>query len=112
MEDGLEEEVRQGAGREKRGKERKRLVDGEAGAAPKARAKRRKREPSSEPHIFVLDAEFLFGCQGLPSLISRAQKLPDPPGPCLLHGPAWAGEWAWREERRRGKTRRSSNQQV
>lgn len=69
MEDGLEEEVRQGAGREERGKERKRLVDGEAGAAPKARAKRRKREPSSEPHIFVLDAEFLFGCQGLPSLI-------------------------------------------
>lgn len=64
---GLEEEGRQGAGREERGKERRWLVEWEASAirmplqAPKVRAKRKKEECSSQPQI-LLDAEFLFGC--------------------------------------------------
>lgn len=56
-----------GTGREKRGKERRWLVEWEARAAKiplqstKVRAKRKKEESSSQPQI-LLDEEFLFGC--------------------------------------------------
>lgn len=64
----------------------------------KGRGKRRKEEPSFQPQIF-----WLGRCRislrlwvGLPSPTSRAQKLPDLSGQCLLHGPAGGREEGWR----------------
>lgn len=89
---GPEEERRQGAGREKRGKERRWLVGWEArlsGLPSKLQSKSQEVKRRA-----FLSAPNASGCRislwlslGLPSRTSRAQKLPGLPGPCLLHGP-------------------------
>lgn len=81
---GLEEEVRQGAGREGRGKESRWRPEWEAEAARiplqalEARAQRREEEPSSQPQIFLLAADFSLAVIGAPQPDLKGSEAPRP----------------------------------